>query len=185
MTHMTKLPALAALAASVFSSSSVAAQIPRPASEFVLHMVTGPDQLLSAYKGKAIVLAFMYAGCNHCQKTAGVLTQIQKEYAAKGVQVVGVLFDNDDTHRVADFRKTYAPNFPVGVSDTRTVLEYLQHPLNEPYFVPDLVFIDKRFSIRSQYIGDEKFLDKQEINIPAEIDKMLKAPAAAPKTPKS
>ena len=183
---MKKLPVLAALATSVF-----AAQLPRPASEFVLKMVTGPDELLSAYKGKTIVLAFMYATCQHCQKTAGVLSQVQTEYAAKGVQVVGVLFDNDDVHRVADFRKTYSKNFPVAVSDTRTVLNYLQHPVNEPYFVPDLVFIDKKFTVRSQYIGDEKFLDKQEINIRAEIDKMLKgtaattSSAAAPKPPKS
>jgi peroxiredoxin len=186
MTHMTKLPVLAALATSLF-----AAQLPRPASEFVLKMVTGPDQLLSAYKGKTIVLAFMYATCPHCQKTAGVLSQLQTEYAAKGVQVVGVLFDNDDSRRVADFRRTYAKNFPVAVSDTGTVLNYLQHPPTEPYFVPDLVFIDKKYNIRSQYLGDEKFLEKQDINIRAEIDKLLKgvatttSSATPPKPPKS
>jgi hypothetical protein len=56
--------------------------------------------------------------------------------------------------------------------------------------VPILVFIDKRGMIRSQYIGDEKFLAHQEVSIRAEIDKMLKSTttttsAAAPKTPKS
>lgn len=183
---MTKLPALAALAVSLF-----AAQVPRPAQEFVLRMVTSPDQLLSQYKGKTIVLAFMYATCQHCQKTAGVLSQVQNEYSAKGVQVVGVLFDNNDVQRVADFRRTFAKTFPVGVSDTRTVLNYLQHPLDQPYFVPDLVFIDKKFTVRSQYIGDEKFLEKQEVNIRAEIDKMLKggasttSSAAVPRPPKS
>lgn len=182
---MRRLLAFVALAASL-----PAAQIPRPAGEFVLKG-GGPEQLLSAYKGKTIVLAFMYATCPHCQKTAGVLAQVQKEYQAKGVQVLGVLFDNGDAQRIGNFHQNYAPNFPLGISDTRTVLEYLQQPLDQPYFVPDLVFIDKRFNIRSQYVGDEKFLDKQEINIRAEIDKLLKGTATttsgstAPKVPKS
>src|SRR5579863_479140 len=162
---MTKLPAIVAIAASIFTASGFGAQLPRPASEFVLNNPSGNGQLLSTYKGKTIVMAFMYATCPHCQKTAKVLSQVQKEYEAKGVQVLGVLFDNGDAARVQEFRNGYATNFPVGVSDTRTVLEYLQHPLNEPYFVPDLIFIDKHHMIRSQYIGDEKFLDKQEINI--------------------
>jgi hypothetical protein len=56
--------------------------------------------------------------------------------------------------------------------------------------VPDLVFIDKAGMVRSQYVGDEKFLANQEVNIRAELDKMLKArpaPARAPvhKTPEA
>ena len=44
--------------------------------------------------------------------------------------------------------------------------------------------------IRSQYIGDETFLSHQEVNIRAEIDKILKtgtttSSAATPKAPKS
>src|SRR5690348_3757727 len=127
------------LAFVALAASLPAAQIPRPAGEFVLKG-GGPEQLLSSYKGKTIVLAFMYATCPHCQKTAGVLEQVQKEYAPKGVQVLGVLFDNGDSQRIGNFHQNYARNFPLGVSDTRTVLEYLQHPVNEPYFVPDLMF---------------------------------------------
>lgn len=45
--------------------------------------------------------------------------------------------------------------------------------------------------VRSQYIGDEKFLNNQEVNIRAEIDKVIKlgatttSKAAAPGAPKS
>lgn len=181
-----------ALAASVFAASGFGAQIPRKAPEFVFHMPNGQQQLLSMYKGKTMVVAFLYTTCPHCQKTAGVLAQVQKEYAAKGVQVVAAVFDQDAASRAADFSRQLNLNFPVGVSDTRTVLEYLQAPVNDPYFVPILVFIDKHGMIRSQYIGDETFLLHQEANIRADIDKMLKgagttttSKAAAPKTPKS
>ena len=179
-----------ALATSIFAAPGFGAQIPRKAPEFVFKMADGSQQLLSMYKDKAIVLAFMYTTCPHCQKTAQVLTTIQKEYAARGVQMLGAVFDKGAEQRVVEFHKGLGLNFPVGVSDTRTVLEYLQFPLEDPYFVPILVFIDKRGMIRSQYIGDETFLSHQEVNIRAEIDKFLKSTtttssAAAQKTPKS
>jgi peroxiredoxin len=188
---MIKFPALM-LAASILAAPVFGAQIPRKAPEFVLQLKDAPPQLLSSYKGKTIVLAFLYTTCQHCQKTAGILAQVQKEYEAKGVQVLAAVFDDGAANRVLDFHKSLGLNFPVGVSDTRTVLEYLQVPVTDPYFVPILVFIDKRGMIRSQYVGDEKFLGKQEANIRAEIDKLLTgAPAtptgaaAAKKAPKS
>lgn len=179
------------MAASFFAVSAPGAQIPRKAPEFVFAIPDGPQQLLSMYKGKTVVVAFMYATCPHCQKTAGVLTQVQKEYAARGVQVLGAVFGQGDASRVADFHKSLGLNFPVGVSQPGTVLEFLQVPVTDPYFVPILVFIDKRGMIRSQYVGDETFLNKQEVNIRAELDKLLKPAgvsrtgSAATKSPKS
>jgi len=166
---MRKLLALAALATSLF-----AAQVPRKAAEFVFQMPPdGHQQLLSTYKGKTIVLALMYTTCPHCQATAGVLAGIQKEYAARGVQVLGAVFDSGAPRRVNEFVARTGANFPVGVSDTGPVLDFLQMPPNDPYFVPILVFIDRHGTIRSQYVGDENFLAKQEVNIRAEINKLL------------
>jgi peroxiredoxin len=168
---MRKLLAVAALATSLFAGAT----LPRKAPEFVFQMAPdGHQQLLSAYKGKTIVLAFMYTTCPHCQKTAGVLAQIQKEYASRGVQVLGAVFDPGAPRRVQEFHDKLGLDFPVGVSDTPPVLDFLQHPVNEPYFVPMLVFIDRHGMIRSQYLDDENFLAKQEVNIRAEIDKLLR-----------
>jgi peroxiredoxin len=175
---MRKLMLMAALAASLFGAT-----VPRKAPEFVFTMTGGPQQLLSQYRGKTIVLAFMYTTCPHCQKTAGVMSKIQTEYADKGVQMLGAVFDEGAAFRVQQFNKSLGLNFPVGVSNSGSVLEFVQHPASEPYFVPILVFIDKNGMIRSQYIGDENFLNNQEVNIRAEIDKLLKAPAKpAPKS---
>jgi peroxiredoxin len=151
-----------------------ASAVPRKAAEFVFNNVDGPQQLLSMYKGKTIVLALMFTTCPHCQKTAQLLTQIQKEYAAKGVQILGAVFDKGAAGRVQQFNKQLGLNFPVGYSEQAQVLEFLQLPPNDPYFVPALVFIDRRGTVRSQYVGDETFLSHQEVNIRAEIDKMLK-----------
>lgn len=170
-----------ALAASIIAAPAFGAQIPRKAPEFVFHMVGGPEQLLSSYKGKPIALAFMYTTCIHCQKVAGTLTKVQEEYKAKGVQVLGAVFDKGADSRAVEFHQKFAPNFPVGYSDSRSVLEFLGLPPDDPYFVPILVFIDKRGMIRSQYIGDETFLGQQEKNIRLELDKMLGPAHVAPK----
>jgi peroxiredoxin len=162
--------------------------VPRKAAEFVFNMVDGPQQLLSSYKGKNIVLALMYTTCPHCQKTAQILAKVQTEYTGKGVQVLGAVFDQGAATRVQQFNKTFGVNFPCGYSNQDAVLQFLDLSPTEPYFVPILVFIDKRGTIRSQYIGDETFLSKQELNIRVEIDKMMGVgpgvPAAVKTNPK-
>ncbi len=180
---MRKLILLATLATSLTGLLIARAEIPRKAPEFVFRMTDGSQQLLSKYRGKAVVLAFMYTTCPHCQHTAQVLTKVQSEYAARGVQVLGACFDDGAAARTEQFNKQLGLNFPVGVSASPSVLEFVGLPINAPYFVPILVFIDKTGMIRSQYIGDETFLNNQEVNIRAEIDKLLKTPARpAPKS---
>ena len=179
---MRKLLVLMTLAAAAFAGETThkAPVVPRKAPEFVFNMVNTPQQLLSMYRGKTVVLAFMYTTCPHCQKLAQELSQIQTEYAGKGVQVLGATFDTGAQARVQQFNQMLKLNFPVGYSDGAPVLEFLQHPANDPYFVPILVFIDQRGMIRSQFIPDE---DSKPVNVRAEIDKLLKP--AAPRAPKS
>ncbi len=180
---MPKLFLLTALLVTGLATTSFAVPTPRKSPEFVVQLPDGTQKLLSSYRGKTVVMAFMFTTCPHCQKTAGVLAKVQSEYAAKGVQVLGVTFDDGAQSRIKDFNRSLGVNFPCGVSARLPVLEFLGIPVNEPFFVPILVFIDKTGTIRSQYIGDEKFLENQEVNIRAEIDKYLTAPAV--KTPKS
>jgi peroxiredoxin len=187
---MRKLLVLTALATALFAGLLPAVEAPkngppspRKAPEFVFKMPDGSQHLLSTYRGKTVVLALMFTTCPHCQKTAQLLTKIQSEYAAKGVQMLGAVFDQGAASRAVQFEKQLGLNFPIGSSEQGPVLEFLGLPPNDPYFVPALVFIDKRGTIRGQYVGDETFLDKQEINIRAEIEKMLKT--AGPATPTS
>jgi len=178
---MRRVLALSALAAlTMFAAAPAGPKIPRKAAEFVIHMPDGKEQLLSSYQGKTVVFAFMFTTCPHCQKTAGILAQVQKEYAAKGVQILGATFDVAAAANVQNFNRVFGVNFPCGYSTQKAVMDFLQ--ITEPPFVPDLVFIDKTGMVRSQYVGDENFLNNQEVNIRAELDKLLKTPAKSTKT---
>lgn len=166
---MRRLIFLCTLATALF-----AAQIPRKAPEFAIQMPDGKQQLLSSYRGKAVVFAFMFTTCPHCQNTAKLLTKIQTEYAAKSVQVLGATFDPGAAFKVQQFNRMLGLNFPCGYSNPKAVNDFIQQPPDNPPFVPILVFIDKAGMVRSQYVGDEKFLSNQDVNIRAEIDKLLK-----------
>jgi peroxiredoxin len=157
------------------------AQVPRKAPEFVVQTPDGKQQLLSSYKGKVVVLALMFTTCSHCQKTAGILSGVQKEYADRGVQVLGATFDPTARANVAKFNQVFGVTYPCGYSTESVVKQFLGLSKDEPYFVPALVFIDKTGTIRSQYIGDETFLGNQEANIRAEIDKLLKGASSSSK----
>jgi peroxiredoxin len=168
------------------------AKVPRPSGEFVINMPDGSSKLLSSYRGKMVVLAFMYTTCTHCQHMAGVLNKVQADFAGKGVQVLGVTFDPTAQRDVATFNKLYATGFTCGWAPEAMVKNFM-HVTD--YYVPMLAFIDRTGTIRSQIVVTNpnpddpsgKFLSDPENNVPKEINKYLNAASnAAPKqTPKS
>jgi peroxiredoxin len=156
-------------------------------------MNDGSQKLLSSYKGKVLLVAFMYTTCSHCQHTAGILAKVNNDYAAKGVQILGVAFDQNAQQGIPGFLKMTGANFPVGFSTPDQVVKFM-HAYGD-YYVPMMAFIDRTGTIRTQVVsyGDpngeaDKFLgDAEEANIHKELDKLLKAPVhPAPKqAPKS
>ena len=162
------------LAIALAAGSAFGATIPRPAPELAIHMTDGLQTLLSTYKGKVVLLAFVFTTCPHCQNVTGILNNLQPEYAPKGVQILESCFNEGAQNLTADFQKTYVRGFPVGFNEKMTVLEFLQHSAMEPYYVPIIVYVDRKGMIRSQYIGDEKYLANPEQSIRASLDALLK-----------
>lgn len=139
-----------------------------------------PALSLASYKGKPVVLAFILTYCGHCQKTVGVMTALNKEYAPRGVQMLAVAMEDMAAMAVPDFIKQFNPGFPVGFAFRDAVTAYLQHPPQNVMMMPQLVFLDRGFTIREQHSGDGDYFNAQERNIKASIEALLKAPAAKP-----
>jgi len=155
------------------------AQIPRKAPELVIQM-PGKQMLLSQFRGYVCAVAFMSTTCPHCQHLAGVLAVLQQEYAPKGVQMLGVVFNPEANTDLANFTAVYARNlFPVGMSTDPVVATFVQHPQGIHY-IPMIAFIDKQGVIRAQHLGinDAPFFEeKVEVpNIRGELDKILASP---------
>jgi peroxiredoxin len=159
-------------------SAIAAATLPRRSPEFVVKFGAG-ELLLSSFKGKLVLLSFMYTTCPHCQNSVRTLNAVQREYGPRGFQVIGAAFDEQAPQLVASFNSRFRPEFPVGVANRLSVLEYLQHDRNQPLSVPIFVFIDRTGMIRQQYIGDGLF-EGDNKKARALIESML-GPAPAPK----
>src|ERR1700676_3281493 len=156
-----------------------AVTVPRPAHEFVIRG-TGAETLLSQFRGKVVLLAFIFTTCPHCQHTVGIMSDVQKEYASRGFQALGSAFNETAAQLLPAFLAQFHPNFPVGYSARPTVLEFLQVPSNMPLSVPVLVFVDKKGIIRSQHMGsDDPFFKDQEKSMRAELEALLKERARA------
>jgi len=138
-------------------SLQAAAPVPRPAGEFKIHEPSGKDTLLSAQKGKVVVIQFLFTWCPHCQVTAQWLSRMQAELGSKGLQVYGVAFNDEVlTKNVAENNKVTAAfsqyaQFPVGLVTTKEpVLRFLGFSVLDNYGVPQLVVIDKKGVVRAQ-----------------------------------
>src|SRR6478609_3347943 len=95
------------LAASAFVALSVSAfaipPVPRKSPEFTITDPSGKQMLLSSLKGKIVVLPFMFTTCPHCQRYAQMLTKLQQEFAAKGVVMLGTVFNEPSAALTAQF----------------------------------------------------------------------------------
>src|SRR5688572_19344071 len=90
----------------------MAAEVPRQSPELAFTLPGGTPDLLSKYKGKIVVLEFLFTTCPHCQQSATTLSRLQSEYGPKGLQVLGVAINPDPD--IQTFKRMYATAFPVG-----------------------------------------------------------------------
>src|SRR5260370_38188052 len=82
--------------------------VPRKSPEFTVTDPAGKQILISSLKGKIGVMPFMFTTCPHCQREAQMLTKLQKEFAARGVGMLGQVFNNARGPWVAQFVKEYS-----------------------------------------------------------------------------
>jgi thiol-disulfide isomerase/thioredoxin len=155
-----------------------AAEIPRQAPEYVINVPGGGHDLLSKYKGKVVVLEFLLTTCQHCQKSATVLSKIQQEFGPK-IQILGVAINPDAD--IAGFTRQFATGFKVGSNTRESAMAFLQESImTTNFYVPQMAFIDRKGVIRAQYGGSDPFMGAaQEANIRGMINKLLAEPAGA------
>jgi len=164
-------------------ASGFAAETARPSPPFEIQRVNQSALRVSQYRGKIVALAFIDTNCLHCQKLTATLNAIARDYAARGVVVLECAFNDGARFDVAEFQQRFDPQFPVGWNTRAAVMSYLQYNLLDPrpLYVPHMVFIDRAGAIRADYPGENVFFRDPDINIRAALDKLLRAPAAAPK----
>jgi hypothetical protein len=177
------------LAAGALATQKVA--VPRKSPEFTISEPSGKTTLLSSFKGKVVVIEFLFVQSPHCLRVAQTLNKLQVELGPRGFQPVGIVFDPPSTggfdpnngrqfvaHMVDYFKLVY----PVGYATRSNVDGYLGQVVNgvRVFNVPQVVVIDRAGMIRSASGGrggDPKL--ENENSLRKLIDTLLKEPAPA------
>jgi thiol-disulfide isomerase/thioredoxin len=68
----------------------------KPAPNFTLQDLSGKEVSLSSYKGKAVLVNFWATWCGPCKLETPWLVELQKQYAPKGFEILGISAENDN-----------------------------------------------------------------------------------------
>lgn len=161
------------------ASLAHAANIPRPAPEFVIRMADDSQMLLSQMRGKVVAIEFLLTTCPHCKAASKVLTKLQNELGPKGLQCVGVAIDLMPKLNLPDFVIETGASYPVGYSEHDTAVKFMEHPAKLLLLVPQVMIIDRKGVIRALRGGeDDEFFKDEEKVLRAIIEPLLNERAA-------
>lgn len=112
--------------------------------DFELTDVSGVTVQLSDYRGKVVILNIWATWCPPCREEIPSLIQLQKKFNSKGLQIIGVSVDEDNSEKVvADFIRNFGINYPVTIDDGTVQEEY--GPLS---VIPTTYILDRSGYIR-------------------------------------
>ena len=147
------------------------------------------------FQGKVVILAIGGSWCPNCHDEAPFLSELYKEYRARGLEIVGLMFENDpdpklSRPRVQAFVKRYAAQYPMLIAGTtqpsptsKTINEALPQIVNFGAY-PTTIFLGRDGRVRSVHAGfaspatgAEHTRLKQEIR--EQVEQLLAEPAKA------
>jgi peroxiredoxin len=127
--------------------------LPRVSPELSIEEPDGKTTMLSSFKGKVVVLEFLFVRSQHCIRVAQVLNQLQHELGPRGLQAVGIAFDAPNAgvtggEYLSAMLQSLQLTYPIGYSQRASVDSYLGRSGNELLSIPQIVVIDRAGTIR-------------------------------------
>ena len=171
------LASTAAFFALTFSALAMP-PVPRKSPEFTVTDASGKQILFSSFKGKVLVVPFMFTTCPHCQNEAKMLTRLQKELGP-GVAMLGVAFNDGVNPAVLNqFVSEFGIGFPVGSATRDAVTSYLGLSVMDRWVVPQIAILDKKGNVVAQSAPGGTVELQEEGSLRTLITKLLKEGAA-------
>jgi thiol-disulfide isomerase/thioredoxin len=103
---------------------------------------------LSDFRGKAVLLNFWATWCAPCKIEMPWFVDLQTQYAAQGLQVIGVAMDDSGEPAIAKFAKEMGVNYPVLIGK-----EAVGDAYGGVEFLPTTFFIDRQGKIVDRVFG--------------------------------
>jgi peroxiredoxin len=142
--------------------------VPRPAGELTVTDPSGQPRSLSSYRGKVVLVQFLYTTCSHCQAAARVYNKLEGELGPRGFEILGVAFNPEAQGNpgvVEEFIQSNGLRFHVSSAPVQTVLNYLGISAMERFVVPQIVIVDRKGVIRahSESTGTAELQDESYV----------------------
>src|SRR5499427_1185436 len=120
----------------------------KPAPDFTLQTLGGKNVTLSSLRGKAVLLNFWATWCGPCKIEMPWFVELQKEYGAQGLQIVGVAMDDSSKEDIAKFVKEMGVNYPILIGKENVGNDY-----GGVNVLPTTLFIDRDGKIVAREFG--------------------------------
>ena len=130
-------------------SAGVGALRGAPAPDFTLKTIDGKTLKLSDLRGKAVLLNFWATWCAPCKIETPWIVDLQNQYAAQGLQVVGVSMDDEsETDGIKKFAQEMHMNYPIlrGNEDVGNAYGGLE-------FLPTTYFVGRDGNVTGRILG--------------------------------
>jgi hypothetical protein len=121
-----------------------------------------------------LLVTLISTSCGDCIRTIDILNGIQKDFGKRGFQVVGIALEDGAAYNVGAFVARYRPSFPVGYLDRDTAIKFLDISPSTRPFVPILMYVDGKGTVRFQYFGNDAFLKQGERAIRAVAEGLIR-----------
>jgi peroxiredoxin len=171
---MRVLFSLALLVACSLPSAAVMPPLPRKSPEFTIIQPSGKQILLSSYRGKVVVLAWVHTTCVYCQALTLKLDKLYQELGPRGFQPLEVAWNENAKQLVPGFVRQFDIKFPVGYSEWTPIMNYMGFSVLDRPVTPLVVVIDRKGVIRAQTPADGDSNLQNEAKLRALIEGLLK-----------
>ena len=167
------------------AASSLVAQAPAPrkSPELSITKPSGDDMLLSSFKGKVVVVEFLFIGSSHCLQLAEMLNKLQADLGPRGFQAVAVAFGpHSDIAMVGHVAERLHLTYPVGDTTSENVDAYLGRQGTEKLKIPQMIVIDRKGFIRAATGTGNPTLEDETL-LRVVLEPLLKEPVPSSNTP--
>lgn len=140
------------------ASAVPSAPVPRTSPEFIINEPSGQQVLLSSFRGKVVMIEFLFIRSEKCMKLASTMNKLNADFGSRGFQPIAIAMpvpqSDADGPLVGQMAENYKITYPVGYASREEVDQYLNRQKMETFRIPQVIIIDRSGMIRAQ-TGDE------------------------------
>jgi thiol:disulfide interchange protein DsbD len=129
-----------------------------------LNLIKGGQLATDSLRGKVALINFWATWCVPCKAEIPTFNQFDKDYKARGLEIVGIALDEEGAAKVKPFLKENPMNYAVAVGDKSTATAFSVDDTK----LPITLIVDKQGRVRFRHVG----IEKKEV-FEAEIGQLL------------